>query len=58
MVMSNPITKLNNGQTAINSTEFPVIDAHIHLGGRYRTEQYWEKYDLSDVISELRNLGI
>lgn len=58
MVMSNPITKLNNGQTTINSTEFPVIDAHIHLGGRYRTEQYWEKYDLSDVISGLRNLGI
>lgn len=58
MVRSNPITKLNNGQTAINSTKFPVIDAHIHLGGRYRTEQYWEKYDLSDVISKLRNLGI
>lgn len=58
MMMSNPITKLNNEQTAINSTEFSVIDAHIHLGGRYRTEQYWEKYDLGDVISELRNLGI
>ena len=58
MVRGNSITKLNSGQMAIKSPKFPVIDAHIHLGGRYRTEQYWEKYELSNVISELRNLGI
>lgn len=55
---NNSIIKLNNGQKTVISTEFPVIDAHIHLGGRYRSEQYWEKYDLKKVISDLRDLGI
>ncbi len=54
----NSISKLNSGCEVFNSSKYPVIDAHVHLGGRYRSEQYWEKYELSDVISGLRNLGV
>jgi len=58
MMNCNSKSKLNSEQTVINFTKYPVIDAHIHLGGRYRLEQYWEKYDLGNVVSELRKLGI
>lgn len=44
--------------TIIEHAKFAIVDAHIHLGGRYRFEQYWKKYDLADVISGLRNLGV
>lgn len=41
-----------------SSINYPVIDAHVHLGGRYRSEQYWEKYDLVEVLTELQKLGV
>lgn len=50
--------QLVNIHTKVDCLKHPKIDAHVHLGGRYRSEQYWKKYNLSDVISKLRDLGM
>lgn len=50
--------KSNSELIKTGLAKYPVIDAHIHFGGRYRSEQYWEKYDLDDVIEQLRNLRV
>lgn len=57
-VLNNDSFQTYIEQKVSDYPKYPVIDAHVHFGGRYRTEQYWEKYDLSEVISNLRKYGV
>lgn len=61
--MMNEIIKFPNNllvvpQTEIKCASFPVIDAHIHLCGRYRTDKFWERYNIEEIVKEFQSVGV
>jgi len=53
-----PESQLVAERTPIARAAFPVIDAHTHLCGRFRTEKFWMRYDIDNVVADLRGRGI